>query len=79
MDGDRIYDQHLQAFEHTRLREEFLAEMARLAPRWIEEHQKSKWKREFELTLWWSGDFTKADRVDAWLDRIETGEEYRKL
>ena len=78
-DGELLYAAHLYDYEDTRLREEFLAEMARLAPQWIEEHQKSKMKMDFERALWWSDDFTKTERVSAWLDHIEAGEEYRKL
>lgn len=73
------YLSDLYEYECTCLREQFLEEMAILAPRWIVEYERSKLKVGFDLAVQRCSGFLGSWRVREWLDRIEAGEEYRRL
>ncbi|MCJ1422248.1 hypothetical protein MMC29_000128 [Sticta canariensis] len=76
---DNLYKEHFDEFECTSLREHFLEEMARLKPQWIEEYRKSSPKRDFDLALENCDGLFGTGMVRTWLDRLEAGEEYRRL
>lgn len=77
--GMECYLRDVYEYECTCLREKFLEEMATLAPRWIVEYERSKLKVDFDLAVQRCNGFTGSWRVRRWLDRIEAGEEYRRL
>lgn len=76
---DILYEEHLNDFECTCLRDLFLQEMARLAPQWIMEYQNSKLKVDFDVALESCDGLFGTRMVRTWLDHVEAGEEYRKL
>lgn len=78
-DGIDLYNEHLDEFECTSLREHFLDEMARLKPQWIEEYRKSNPKVDFDLALENCDGLFGTGMVRTWLNRVEAGEKYRRL
>lgn len=79
-DGNNsLYEEHLHEFECTCLRAHFLAEMATLTPLWIVEYENSAPKVDFDLALENCDGLFGTRMVRTWLDRVEAGEEYRRL
>ena len=77
--SNSLYQEHLDEYECTRLRECFLEEMARLAPGWITEYQTSRSKADFDKALANCDGGFGAKMVKRWLDHLEAGGEYRSL
>lgn len=76
---ESLYPEHLYEFECTCLRKHFLDEMARLAPQWIVEYQRSNSKVDFDTALESCDGTLGTQMVQEWLDRVEAGGEYCRL
>jgi Phosphotransferase enzyme family len=65
--------------EKAKLRETFLTEMAKIAPRWVEIHRSSMRLADFDVAVDSCDSPFGLDLVDEWLRGIEEGKEYRSL